>query len=52
MNDIGQSLAENPVVQKDLQGEDDYRRIILPELVRTPEGTAGFTQRVQPALDG
>ena len=27
-------------------------RIILPELAKTPKGTAEFTLRVQPALDG
>jgi cytochrome P450 len=29
-----------------------HRRILLPELVKTPKGTAEFTQRVQPVLDG
>jgi peroxiredoxin len=52
MNDIGKSLSQNPAVKKELQAEDAYRRIILPELAKTPKGTAEFTQRVQPALDG
>ena len=52
MNDIGRNLAQNPAVKKELQAEDAYRRIILPELVKSPKGTAEFTQRVQPALDG
>jgi peroxiredoxin len=52
MNEIGKSLAQNSTVKKELQAEDAYRRIILPELVKVPKGTAEFTQRVQPALDG
>jgi len=52
MNEIGKSLTQNPIVKKELQAEDAYRRLILPELVKTPKGTAEFTQRVQPALDG
>jgi len=52
MNDLGKSLLQQPPVKRELQAEDAYRRIILPELVKTPKGTAEFAARVQPALDG
>jgi len=52
MNDIGKSLLKNPAVKTELQAEDAYRRVLLPELARTPKGSAEFAARVQPALDG
>lgn len=52
MNDIGKSLLKNPQVMTELKAEDAYRRILLPELAKTPKGTAEFAARVQPALDG
>jgi hypothetical protein len=52
MNDIGKSLLKNPQVKTELQAEDAYRRILLPELAKTPKGTVEFAARVQPALDG
>lgn len=51
MNDLGKSLIQDPKVKKELQAEDAYRRILVPELVKTPKGTAEFAARVQPALD-
>jgi hypothetical protein len=52
MNDIGKSLLKHPQVKSELQAEDAYRRILLPELAKTPKGSADFTTRVQPVLDG
>ncbi|HZE97967.1 MAG TPA: redoxin domain-containing protein [Planctomycetota bacterium] len=50
INDIGKGLMKNPAVKAELQAEDAYRRMIVPELVKTPKGTADFDQRVQPML--
>lgn len=50
MNEIGKTLLLNPAVKKELQAEDAYRRILLPELKKTPKGSAEFEQRVQPLL--
>ncbi len=52
MNDLGRNLLQQPAVKRELQAEDAYRRILLPELVKTPKGSAEFSARVQPALDG
>ena len=51
MNDLGKSLLKNPAVKAELQAEDAYRRMIVPELAKTPKGTADFEQRVQPAIN-
>ena len=50
MNAIGKELLKHPVVKKELAAEDAYRRILLPELARTPKGSAEFEKRVQPLL--
>ena len=34
-----------------LEFHEDFDYLVLPELVKTPKGTAEFTQRVQPVLD-
>lgn len=52
MNAIGKDLLKHPVVKKELQAEDAYRRILLPELAKTPKGSAEFEKRVQPLLQG
>jgi peroxiredoxin len=51
MNEIGKTLMKTPAVKAELQAEDAYRRMIVPELMRTPKGTADFEQRVQPVLN-
>jgi peroxiredoxin len=50
MNEIGKTLMKNPAVKAELQAEDGYRRMIVPELVKAPKGTADFEARVQPML--
>jgi peroxiredoxin len=51
MNEIGKSLMKNPAVKAELQAEDAYRRMIVPELVKSPKGTADFENRVQPIVN-
>jgi peroxiredoxin len=51
MNEIGKTLMKTPAVKAELQAEDAYRRMIVPELAKTPKGTADFEQRVQPVLN-
>jgi hypothetical protein len=51
MNEIGKGLMKTPQVKAELQAEDAYRRMIVPELVKTPKGTADFENRVQPVLN-
>jgi len=51
MNEIGKNLMKTPAVKAELQAEDAYRRMIVPELARTPKGSADFEQRVQPVLN-
>jgi peroxiredoxin len=51
MNEIGKSLMKTPAVKAELQAEDAYRRMIVPELVKSPKGTADFESRVQPVLN-
>ena len=50
MNEIGKTLQKTPAVKAELQAEDAYRRMIVPELAKAPKGTADFDQRVQPLL--
>lgn len=50
MNEIGKNLMKTPQVKAELQAEDAYRRMIVPELIKAPKGTADFEQRVQPML--
>lgn len=52
MNELGKSLQKEPAVKSELQAEDAYRRIVVPELLKSPKGTADFEQRVAPLLKG
>jgi hypothetical protein len=38
-------------VKAELQAEDAYRRMIVPELVKSPKGTSDFENRVQPIVN-
>jgi len=51
MNEIGKGLMKNPAVKAELQAEDAYRRMIVPELVKSPKGTSDFENRVQPIVN-
>jgi hypothetical protein len=52
MNDIGKGLQKEAAVKSELQAEDAYRRIVVPELMKAPKGTADFDLRVAPLLKG
>jgi|SRR5579862_1877974 len=52
MNDLGKALVKDAAVKNELQAEDAYRRIVVPELLKSPKGSADFEQRVEPLLKG
>lgn len=52
VNELGKGLLKTDAVKKELQAEDAYRRILMPELAKTPKGSAEFEQRVAPLLQG
>jgi hypothetical protein len=50
VSQLARDAAKDPAVKKELQAEEAYQKMIVPEMTRTRTHKA-FTQKIQPLLD-